>query len=133
MPPALIGDGEEGGPVLPGKADGLTRRLLARAVLLIPGVGGVLCGYLPCFHHPPPLALQVVGSGSGGIVGRLPLRLAVFVLASAVPFLRFGTSVGHFTEPSRPLWPISSGFFGDGMYYHAFSWSIRLLKPGGSV
>ena len=69
MSPALIGDGEEGGPVLPGKADGLTGRLLARAVLLIPGLGGVLCGYLPCFHHSPPFALRVVGSGSAGMVG----------------------------------------------------------------
>ena len=34
-------------PVLPGEVDSLTRQMPARAVLLIPGLGGELGGYFP--------------------------------------------------------------------------------------
>src|SRR5437588_802895 len=63
--------GLEGRAVLPGEADGLARRLLARPVLLIPGVGGELSGHLLCFH---PSSLRHCGSweriGQQGCVGR---------------------------------------------------------------
>jgi hypothetical protein len=53
LTPALVGHGEEGGPVLSGKPGCFLGGLSAGSAFLIPGVGGELGGNFPCIHHIP--------------------------------------------------------------------------------